>query len=271
MSFLDGANAYSASSLSSLSSLDRPSPLASQIESQTRDLDWTLAHFTFVANVTTLAAECDIAHSPTMSVASCRALPTLGLAFAGESSDLLATYATFLAAPGSAVSLFVSEEQRQVVESAFDVESVEPNWQMLYRGDPGDLDVGSAAELVENDLSAAQSLTKAERFEMICLSDHLVGQGPAYGAWERRKLIAMGMTTLVLPGAAQIGNIVTRSDYRRHGHASAVVAALLKEHLAQGRSVFVVVDQANSAAVALFDHLGFTRERPMYAMRCVLR
>ncbi|MCJ7550199.1 MAG: GNAT family N-acetyltransferase [Anaerolineae bacterium] len=268
MSFLDAANANSASLLSSP---DRPSPLASQIESQTRDLDWTLAHFTFVANATTLAAECDIAHSPTMSVASCRALPTLGLAFAGESSDLLATYATFLASPGSAVSLFVSEEQRQVVESAFDVQSVEPNWQMLYRGDPGDLDTGSAAELVENDLSAAQALAKAERFELICLSDQLVGQGPAYGFWERRKLVAMGRTTLVLPGAAQIGNIVTRSDYRRHGHASAITAALLKEHLAQGRSVFVVVAQANSVAVALFDHLGFTRERPMYAMRCVLR
>jgi len=268
MSSLDAANANSSSSLSSP---DRPSPLASQIESQMRDLDWTLAHFAFVANVTTLAAECDIAHSPTMSVASCRALPTLGLAFSGESSDLLATYATFLASPGSTVSLFVSEEQRQVVESAFDVESVEPNWQMLYRGDPGDLDAGSAAELVENDLSAAQSLARTERFEMTCLSDQLVGQGPAYGVWERRRLIAMGMTTLVLPGVAQLGNIVTRSDHRRHGYASAVIAALLKEHLTLGRSVFVVVDQANSAAVALFDHLGFTRERPMYAMRCVLR
>lgn len=266
MGFLDAAN-----SANSSSSPDRPSPLASQIEIQTRDLDWTLAHFTFVANVTTLAAECDIAHSPTMSVASCRALPALGLAFAGESSDLLATYATFLAAPGSTVSLLVGEEQRQVVESAFDVKSIEPNWQMLYRGDPGDLDASSAVELVENDLSAAQSLTKAERFEMICLSDQLVGQGPAYGVWDRRRLVAMGTTALVLPGAAQIGNIVTRSDCRRHGHASTVIGALLKDHLAQGRSVFVVVDQANNAAVALFDHLGFTRERPMYAMKCVLR
>jgi len=268
MGFLDAANGNASSSMSSP---DRPSPLASQIASQTRDLDWTLAHFTFVANVTTLAAECDIAHSPTMSVASCRALPSLGLAFAGESSDLLATYATFLAAPGSAVSLLVSEEQRQVVESAFDVESMEPNWQMLYGGDPGDLDAGLAAELVENDLSAAQSLARAERFELISFSGQLVGQGRAYGIWERRKLVAMGMTTLVLPGVAQIGNIVTRSDYRRHGYASAVIAALLKEHLAQGRSVFVVVDQTNTAAVALFDHLGFTRERPMYAMKCVLR
>ena len=76
MGFLDAAD--SANSKSSLSPPDRPSPLASQIESQTRDLDWTLAHFTFVANVTTLAAECDIAHSPTMSVANCRALPVIG-------------------------------------------------------------------------------------------------------------------------------------------------------------------------------------------------
>lgn len=268
MDFLDAVDANSSGLLSSP---DRPSPLASQIESQMRDLDWTLAHFTFAASVTTLAAECDIAHSPTMSVASCRALPTLGLAFAGESSDLLATYATFLVSPGSAVSLFVSEEQRQVVESAFDVESVEPNWQMLYRGDPGDPDASVAIELVENDLAVAQSLAKAERFELASFSERLFGQGPAHGIWERRRLIAMGMTTLVLPGLARLGNIVTRSDYRRRGYASAVVTALLSDHLAQGRSIFVVVGQANSAAVALFDHLGFARERTMYAMRCVLR
>ena len=46
------------------------SHLADQIEAQTRDPDWTLAHYTFVASVTTLASECDIAHSPAMSVAS---------------------------------------------------------------------------------------------------------------------------------------------------------------------------------------------------------
>ncbi|MGC9347263.1 MAG: hypothetical protein ACP5JG_03910, partial [Anaerolineae bacterium] len=95
---------------------ERSSPLASEIEAKTRDLDWTLAHFTFVANVTTLASACDIAHSPAMSVASCRTLPERALAFVGESPDLLATYAAFLADPGTEVDLLVNEDQRSIVE-----------------------------------------------------------------------------------------------------------------------------------------------------------
>jgi len=250
---------------------DRPSALATQVENQMQDLDWTLAHFAFVANVTTLASECDIAHSPAMSVASCRTLPELALAFVGESSDLLATYATFLADPGSTVSLLVSEEQRRVVASAFDVDSLRPQWQMLFKGDPQDLDAGSATELVANDLSAIQSMAKSEDFDLTTFSEQPLDQGPAYGIWERRRLVSMGTTVLMLPRVAWIGNVVTRGERRRSRLASAVTTGLLKDHLSQGRTVFTVVDQTDQACIALYEGLGFERERQLFAMRCVLR
>lgn len=260
-----------------LSSADRPSPLASQIACKTRDLDWTLAHFTFVANVTTLAAECDIAHSPAMSVASCRSLSHLGLAFVGESADLLATYAAFLADPGSEVSLLVNDDQRGVVEAAFEVASIVPRWQMLYRGHPRDLSPNQASELVESDVAAAYTLARAEGISLNLVSDKPFAQGPAYGVWERgsglhsRKLAAMGMTTVCVPGAAQIDNVITRREFRRQGYGTAIVVALLRAHLVRGRSVFAVVRQDNDGAIALLEKLGFTRERPMYSMTCVLR
>lgn len=254
-----------------LDAVDRPSPLASHLEHQMRDLDWTLAHYTFVANVTSLAADCDIAHSPAMSVASCRAMPRLGLAFVGTSSDLLATYATFLADPGSEVSLLVSEEQRPVVQGAFDVAEVVPKVQMLYQGDPSDLRAGTATELVDNDFAAAQALARGEKMELQLFSDEPFDQGPAFGVWDRRKLVAVGTTALAMPEVVEIGNVVTREAYRRQGYARAVVSALLLRHLSQGASVFVVVDEANVAALGLFMGLGFVRERLMYSMQCVLR
>ncbi|MBN1246707.1 MAG: GNAT family N-acetyltransferase [Anaerolineae bacterium] len=254
-----------------LDAADRPSPLASHLEHQMRDLNWTLAHYTFVANVTALAAECDIAHSPAMSVASCRALPRLGLAFVGTSADLLATYATFLADSGSEVSLLVSEEQRPVVQSAFEVAEIVPKVQMLYRGDPSNLDPGAATELVENDFAAAQALARAEQMELQLFSDEPFDQGPAFGVWDRRKLVAMGTTTLAMPGLVQIGNVVTREAYRRQGCATAVVSALLLRHLALGASVFVIVDKTDAAALGLFERVGFAVERTMYSMQCVLR
>jgi ribosomal protein S18 acetylase RimI-like enzyme len=256
--------------MSFLDALDRPSPLDSQIEAQTRDLDWTLAHFTFVANVTTLAKECDIAHSPMMSVASCRSLPQFALAFMGHSADLLATYATFLTDPGSEVDLLVNDCQRAVVEKAFEVSDILPQWQMLFRGDPDDLSPERATQLADNDISALIALARAEAFPLRAYSQRPFTHGPAYGVWERRRLVAMGTTTLCVPGAAQIDNVLTHSDYRRQGYGSAVVAALIAAHRAEGRHVFAVVEQSNEAAIEFFESLEFVRARPMYRMHCVL-
>lgn len=251
--------------------LDHPSPLSSQIANKTRDLNWTLAHFTFVANVTTLAAECDIAHSPLMSVASCRAFPKQALAFVGESPDLLATYATFLADPGSEVDLLVNEEQRGVVENAFEVRSVVTRWQMLYRGDPEDLDPGRATPLADNDMAAVLALADASGTTLALPTDEPFAHGPAFGIWERRKLVALGTTTICLPGVAQVDNVLTRTEYRRQGYGAEIISALVLAHFAEGRGVFVVVDQDQIASLHLFEKLGFIRERPMYLMTCVLR
>lgn len=258
------------------------SPLARQLEARTRDLNWTLANYAFVANVTALAAECDIAHSPTMSVASCRALRTLGLTFAGDSAELLATYAAFLADPGSEVQLLVNEDQRVTAEQAFSVVSVTPRWQMLYRGTSADHARNSVPlpessrlrhveVLADGDLAAVQTLAEAEAITLPVMLGDPFQQGPAYGIWDRRRLIAMGLTTICLPGAAHVDAVVTRKEFRRQGYATAVLTALLQAHLAQGRSVFVVVDQSNVAAVSLLTKLGFTCERPMYAMHCILK
>jgi ribosomal protein S18 acetylase RimI-like enzyme len=257
--------------MSFLDALDRPSPLDSQIEAQTRDLDWTLAHFTFVANVTTLATECDIAHSPVMSVASCRGLPQFALAFMGDSADLLATYATFLTDPGSEVDLLVNECQRAVVEEAFEVSRVIPQWQMLYQGDPETLSPQRAVQLADNDYAAVKSLARTEGFSLCSYSQEPFMHGPAYGVWERRRLVAMGTTALCVPGAAQIDNILTHSDYRRRGYGSAVVRALVAAHHDERRHAFTVVEQDNGVAIEFFESLSFVRARPMYRMHCVLR
>jgi ribosomal protein S18 acetylase RimI-like enzyme len=248
----------------------RHSPLTSQLAAKTRDPDWTLAHFTFVANATTLATECDIAYSPAMSVANCRTLPELGFAFVGESSDLLATYAAFLADPGSEISLLVNEDQRRIVEQAFRVISVVPKVQMIYRSEGEFPESPQVAELADNDLSAAQALAKAENVPFLGFSASPFEHGPAFGIWERRKLVAMGTTVVCLPGVAQIDNVVTRKECRRQGYGTAIVAALVRAHIAEGRGVFAIVDEQNLGGLGLLEKLGFEPARPMYAMSCVL-
>lgn len=247
------------------------SPLSDQITVQTQNLDWTLAHFSFVANVTTLEAECDIAYSPSMSVASCHALPQTALAFLGESAELLANYATFLADPGNEVTLLVNKEQQAIVSAAFDIVESQAQWQMVYRGIPEALDLGDAVELTENDIPAMQALAKAEKMQLQSFAKNPFEHGPAYGIWVRKKLLAMGTTNVHVPNAAQIGNIITRKEHNRRGYATQVVSALVQALEAQELCVFLMVTQENHEALRLFEGMGFVRERPMYLMRCVIQ
>jgi len=247
---------------------DRSSSLAKQIEAKTRDLEWTLANYAFVANVTTLASECDIIYSPGMSFASCHRLPLTALAFIGDSVELLTNYAIFLTDSGSDVYLMVNEQQRPVVEAAFDVQEVVPQWQMVFRGDAETLDPGPAVALNEQDEAALRALAEAGGLEML-ERDSLAG-GPAFGIRKGRRLMAMATTRVQIPSAAQIGNVVTHKDQHRKGHATAVVSALIKTLLADDVCVFVQVQQDKPNCIALYKNIGFEILRPMYLMRCVV-
>jgi len=245
------------------------SPLTHQIQEQAQDLDWALAHFTFVADVTTLALECDIAHSPAMSVASCHRLTLPALAFLGDSPDLLATYATFLTDPGSEVYLLVNAEQRAIVQEAFTVLEEIPEWQLIFAGDAEQLDAGQAVRLTAQDLPAMRALAEAEG--LIAFERDPLADGPAFGVWEGRTLAAMATTHLTLPNAAEIGNVVTRSKYQGCGYGTAVVSALVRELVLEtGLNVFLMVFEKNTAALQLYERLGFERARPMYLLRCLI-
>ncbi len=248
-----------------------PATLAMQLGGKIRDADWVMANFAFVANVTTLSHACDLALSPAMSVVSCRAFPQIAMTFFGDSPDLLANYATFLADVGSEVDFLVNEAQRQIVEAAFDVLSVQRQWQLVFRGDPDRLDVGQAVPLSPDDLPAIQNLARVEKHRLEPEAELLFDQGPAFGVWERRKLAAVATVSRGLPGAAQIGNIVVRREYRQRGYDVHVVSALVRALLAEQIRPFVIVPQEDTACRAFFEALGFVRERPMYLMHCVLK
>ncbi len=256
------------------------SPLHSQIQEQTQDLDWTLAHFTFVANVTALTEECDIAHSPAMSVASCPGTydtlqartkpPQPALAFIGEAPDLLANYATFLADPGSDVALLVDEAQRAIVAEAFTVLEVTPEWQMVYENDASRLATEPAVELTPEDWPAMQALAKAEKTVVRTFSKDPFEHGPAFGVWDKKSLVGMMTTNLCVPGAAKIGNLIIRKGYQDRGYDMCIIGALVKALQAEGICPFIVIEQEREEMVARLERLGFQRQRPMYLMHCRL-
>jgi ribosomal protein S18 acetylase RimI-like enzyme len=203
-----------------------------------------------------------------MSVASYQGLPYPALAFLGEAPDMLYTYATFLVEPGSEVTLLVNAEQRPIVEQAFIVSEIIPEWQMCFRGDPDLLDPGDAEPLQSKQIPAMQKL--AQIVGLTSLEDNPLAHGPAYGVWEGRTLAAMGSTHLSIPQAVEIGNIATHPDYRRQGYAANVISALVRASMKRAETVFLMVYQSNVEAVRLYERMGFERERPMYLIHCLV-
>jgi ribosomal protein S18 acetylase RimI-like enzyme len=142
---------------------------------------------------------------------------------------------------------------------------------MVYKGDPKKLKTGRATLLADNDWAAIQALAKTEKTNLDVFANDPLANGPAFGIWDRRKLISFGMTNVCIPGAAQIANIITRKEHRRQGYASEIVSALITMHYEEGRHVFLIVDQNNKAGIQLFQHIGFVVENPMYWIKCVLK
>jgi len=233
------------------------------------DREWVLAHFTLAADLTALREECRFAADGGMVVARYLALPFPALSFFGEEPMLLAQLAARLVGPAESFYLLVNEREARLVAEAFAVEQVQEEWQMPFAGDPARLDPGAAVVLHPRDLPAMQAL--AANAGLTAFEQDPFRHGPAFGVWEGTDLVAMGGTHLQVPGAAEIGNIATRTTHRRRGLARQVVAALVQAHAAAGATVFLMVFQTNEPAVRLYESLGFVRLRPMFLMRCRLR
>jgi ribosomal protein S18 acetylase RimI-like enzyme len=233
------------------------------------DRDWVLAHFTLAADLTALREECRFARSGEEVVARYQGLPFAALSFIGENPRLLAGLAAHLVGPDEPFYLLLNEQEARLAEQAFTVEQVHPEWQMLFAGNPAALDFGGAVPLKSGSLDAMRNL--AADAGLMALEADPFRHGPAFGIWEKEQLVAMGGTHLRVPGAAEIGNVATRTTYRRRGLARQVVAALVRSHAAEDRRVFLMVFQTNQAAARLYESLGFVRLQPMFLMHCRMR
>jgi len=233
------------------------------------DLDRVLAHFTLAADVTMLRAQCRFAYCEGAMMARYLGLPFPALAFLGGSPEQLGGLAVQLTAPGESFYLLVNERQATRAERAFVVEHVEPEWQMSFAGDVAGLDPGTAVPLEHEDVDHIRDL--AEDVGLEALEADPFRHGPAFGVWQADQLVSLACTRLRVCGAAEIGNVGTRTAHRRRGYARQAVSALTRAYTTKGHEVFLMVFQSNHAAVQLYEGLGFARRRPMFLMRCRVR
>lgn len=91
------------------------------------------------------------------------------------------------------------------------------------------------------------------------LSGRQVENGVYYGAYSRNRLVATAGTHIhsAHQGIAVLGNVYTHPDFRNHGLATAVTAAVATKLLQTCDLVVLNVDPANRTARHLYEKLGF--------------
>ncbi|HEY7268837.1 MAG TPA: GNAT family N-acetyltransferase [Dehalococcoidia bacterium] len=99
----------------------------------------------------------------------------------------------------------------------------------------------------------------------IIYSGHHIRDGVYFGALNRGRLVAAAGTHIYSKsaGVAVVGNVFTHPDFRGHGLATAVTAAVTAELLQYCRLVVLSVDPANRSARYVYDKLGYREEGRM--------
>lgn len=219
-----------------------------------------------LSNVTQLRPRCDvvIVHSggAVQGVAShYRDLPFLGLTFVAELPEamplLLGALVERVPALGVApLTTVIPESRVRQLASCAVLDSVETEYQMV--AEPETLrpsESPAVRRLRPEDLAAMGEL--AALGGLVAWRPEVLGHGPAFGAFDEERLVAMATTHFATPDVIEIGNIVTHPDYRRRGLASACTSALTQACFGLATRVYLMVMAENAAAFEAYRALGF--------------
>jgi GNAT superfamily N-acetyltransferase len=170
-----------------------------------------------------------------------------------------------------AVYLSIRPEILPLIQARYQVSQLAAMWRMTL--EPADFcpSPTAARRLTLADLPALEALfadgaSHGEAPDFF--NAHMLEQGVFFGCFEGAGLVAAAGTHLVAPqeGVAAIGNVYTRRDRRGRGLAGQTTSAVAACLLSQTPPLLVAlnVNQANSAAVRVYERLGFKRYCAFY-------
>ncbi|GAB3165833.1 GNAT family N-acetyltransferase [Microbispora hainanensis] len=132
----------------------------------------------------------------------------------------------------------------------------------LMEAEPGHAEAEPGTRIVElgaGDVPEMLDLTARTRPEPFWPRTHELGT--YLGVRENGALVAMAGERLRPPGWTEISAVCAAPEARGRGHASRLVRALVAHITARGERPFLHVAEANVAAIALYERLGFKVRR----------
>ncbi len=190
---------------------------------------------------------------------ACR-FPADVIPFGGVAENTPAAWSALreLLAPGEVI--YTAGEATQTVPGLVCEHEI-PGWQMHLRHSD------ALPELPSIELLPVSSAS-----EMVALTDvafpgffrpRSPELGPFFGIRAERQLVAMAGTRLAIGAFREISAVCTHPAFTGRGYAAALIGRLVRLHADEGLRSFLHVSAANRRAIALYERLGFLRERPI--------
>jgi predicted GNAT family acetyltransferase len=85
--------------------------------------------------------------------------------------------------------------------------------------------------------------------------------GAFFGIFASGRLLAMAGQRMRVPGFVEVSAVCTHPDARGRGYARALMVAVLREILEEGKTPFLHVLRENAAAIGVYEGLGFSERR----------
>jgi ribosomal protein S18 acetylase RimI-like enzyme len=131
--------------------------------------------------------------------------------------------------------------------------------QMVLSGRSPAADAAGVVELTGGDVPEMLDLAERTKPGPFWARTHELGT--YLGVRDNGALVAMAGERLRPPGWTEISAVCTAPDARGRGHAARLVSALITRITDRGDHPFLHVAETNTAAIALYERLGFSTRR----------
>lgn len=194
----------------------------------------------------------------------------------GRTATYLPDVATFSAVPSAPDAADWADLARLLGRGAFadlfsSPAAPPPDWepvfvlegrQMIRPGSAGHHDADALSEVVDlGPADVPEMLDLAARTAPGPFWPRTRELGTYLGIREQGRLVAMAGERLRPPGWAEISAVCTAPEARGRGHAGRLVSALAARVTSRHELPFLHVAEANTAAIALYERLGFETRR----------